>query len=175
MGTQVSTLYKSKDILGSFLSHWRTQQVSRFIKPGQLVDLACGDNRLVRSLGYGVGVDIQNYGDVDIVQKDMTQLPFSNSSVDTVTILAALNYFNDAVGTLKDIRRILKDDGVLILTFLRKPVSAAWHMMRDRGLPRVAFSETELKEMAQAAGLELIKKSYFMLGLNCVYVLKKKA
>lgn len=170
-----STLYKSKDVIGSVLSRWRTEKVSNFVKGRTLVDLACGDNRLVRHLGFGKGVDIKDYGDVDIVHADFTRLPFEDGSVDTVTILAALNYFDNPEATLRDIRRILKEDGVLIVTFLKKTVSTIWHKLRDRGLPRVAFSESELTALAKAAGLRITKKSHFMLGLNCVYVLEKDA
>ncbi|MCK6439729.1 MAG: class I SAM-dependent methyltransferase [Planctomycetes bacterium] len=138
------------------------------------VDLACGDNRLVRTLGFGTGVDIKNHGNADIVHPDFTHLPFADGSVNTVTILAAINYFDNPEAALRDIRRILSHDGVLILTQLSKTLSGFWHVFRDRSLPRIAFSSRELKALIDATGLEVRAKRRFMLGVNTLYIIGRK-
>jgi SAM-dependent methyltransferase len=172
-------LYGRRDRLGAFLSAQRTRAVLPFVREGTLVDLACGDNRLVTALGHavrgvrGIGVDIRDYGSVDLVREDLADLPFADLSVDTVTILAALNYFDDPVSVLREARRILKEAGVLIVTLLDKRLSRIWHVFRDRSLPRIAFSENELRALLEKAGLRIAARHSFMLGLNRIYIIEK--
>ena len=166
-------LYSSLDMLGSLLSNWRTRAVTPLVHGTELIDLACGDNRLVRKLGFGKGVDIHDYGHADLVINDFSSLPYQDGSVDTVTILAALNYFPNPVPVLQEIRRILKDDGTLLVTLLDKQVSSIWHKVRDRGLRRVAYSDTEVRDLFEPAGLQIKEIRRFMLGLNKIYVIGK--
>lgn len=166
-------LYGNLDPVGTLLSNWRIHAVTPHIKGKQVIDLACGDNRLIRRLGFGVGVDIKDYGRVDLVEKDFSCLPFQDGSIDTVTILAALNYFDDVDAVLVEIHRLLKNEGRLIITFLNKRVSSLWHLFRDRGLPTVAFSREELSSYLHKAGFEIAATHPFMLGLNRIYIIKK--
>lgn len=34
---------------------------------GRLLDVGCGPNKLVRAYGNGVGVDVHDWGDVDLI------------------------------------------------------------------------------------------------------------
>ncbi len=168
-------LYSYNDIIGLILSVWRCRAVAPCVQGKQLMDLACGDNRLVKLLGFGTGVDISPYKGVDIVHPDFTHLPFDDKSLDTVTILAALNYFDNTVEVLRDIERILKDDGVLIISFLNQRVSKIWHLIKEKDItPRVAFSVSELNDYLAEAGLFITQKKHFMLGVNCIYLIKKE-
>jgi SAM-dependent methyltransferase len=138
------------------------------------MDLACGDNRVVRAFGSGVGVDIVEYQNVDVVCRDFTQLPFRDDEFDTVTILAALNYFDDPVSVLREVRRSLKRDGTLLITFLNKNVSRLWHRFRERDItPRPAFDEAELCACLAAADLRVVDTRSFMFGLNIIYFVKR--
>lgn len=138
------------------------------------MDLACGDNRVVRALGAGVGVDIADYQGVDVVCRDFTRLPFRDSEFDTVTILAALNYFDDPDAVLREIRRILRPDGTLLVTFLNKNVSRLWHSIRERQItPRPSFDRVELMTCLRAANLRIVDERSFMLGLNTIYFIKR--
>lgn len=137
------------------------------------MDLACGDNRVVRALGVGVGVDIVDYHGVDVVCRDFTHLPFRDAEFDTVTILAALNYFDDPVSVLLEVRRLLKRDGTLLVTFLNKKVSRLWHRFRERSItPRPSFDAAELEACLEAANLHVVGTRSFMFGLNIIYFVK---
>ncbi len=157
------------------MSDWRAREVSKRVTPGsQFIDLACGDNRLVEKLGFGTGVDIKQYGKVDLVLEDFSKLPFEQSSIDFVSILAALNYFDDTQAVLKEVARVLKPSGNLLITLLWRPLSVAWHQLRDRQLPRYAYSAQQLQEMLDGAGLKIVELHRFMLGLNCLYVIGRR-
>ncbi|MCI5218990.1 MAG: methyltransferase domain-containing protein [Candidatus Electrothrix sp. LOE2] len=166
-------LYGLNDPLGRLLCEWRIRAVLPWIRGSRVIDLACGDNRLIRLLGYGVGVDIQNYGDADLILQDFTSLPFPTHSIDTVSILAALNYFDNPEKVMRELARVLKRDGIIIVTLLRKPISGLWHRFRDTSLPRIAYDENELLRYADGGGLTLCERRVFMLGLNQLFILCK--
>ncbi|MBK7960866.1 MAG: class I SAM-dependent methyltransferase [Bdellovibrionales bacterium] len=141
-----------------------------------VLDLACGDNRLVNSLpkGRGTGVDISNYGNcADLVLPSFENLPFSTGSVGAVTVLAAINYFDDPKASLLEIHRVLAPQGVLIVTQLNPQLSKVWHLIRDRKLKRTAYSEEHLKRLCRRTNFEMAFKKTFMFGLNNLYCFRK--
>ena len=75
-----------KDRLGQWLLRQRIRAVMPSIR-GRLLDLGCGTNQLVGAYpGDGVGVDVHQWGGVDCVVDDSSDLPFDDGSFDTVTI-----------------------------------------------------------------------------------------
>ena len=162
-------LYSGTDIVGSLLCHWRTKVVLPLIT-GSHIDLACGDNRLVRALGTGVGVDIQNYGHADLVTSNFAHLPFANASIDTVTVLASLNYIPNALEVLHEIKRILRTDGRLIITLPNQRIMRYWLQCRRQRPHRLSLADNDLGNMFDVTDFKLLDKRYFMMGLNRLYV-----
>jgi SAM-dependent methyltransferase len=166
-------LYSRSDIIGYILSEWRMRAVLPYVT-GTLMDLACGDNRLVKKYGSGTGVDITNYKNIDVLCNDFSDLPFAGEEFDTVTILAALNYFENPREVLAEISRILKPDGTLLVTFLNQDVSRLWHSVKERrSTPRPAFNEAELTDCLKDAHMRIVQKRRFMFGVNTIYFIKK--
>lgn len=166
-------LYRRSDLVGWILSEWRARAVLPQVS-GRLMDLACGDNRVVGAFGSGVGVDIVDYQNVDVVCRDFARLPFRDAAFDTVTILAALNYFDDPVSVLREVRRLLKPDGTVLITFLNKKASRLWHQFKERNsTPRPSFDAAELAACLNAADLRVVGTRSFMLGLNIIYFVKR--
>jgi len=165
-------LYSRSDVIARVLSAWRARAVQPYVV-GHLLDLACGDNRLVRRNRSGVGVDIVDYPNVDVVSPDLSRLPFPDHHFDTVTILAALNYFDEPDTVLREVRRVLKPDGTLLVTFLNKTISRIWHKVKERDItPRPSFDEAELTTCLRAARLRIVAKKSFMLGAKTIYFIK---
>jgi hypothetical protein len=167
------SLYANWDLIGTCLSKWRVRAVRKLLPPGDHLDIACGDNRLVKALGRGYGIDITAYPGVDITVKNFSALPFRDESLDSATILAALNYFEAPEKTLQELHRCLRPGGVVVITLLAKTVSHYWHMLRDRGLPRITFDDEELRAIVSQTDLKWRSQGHFMLGLNRVIVLEK--
>jgi len=166
-------LYSFQDVIGWLLSEWRTRAVLPYVV-GDLLDLACGDNRLVKKNGSGVGVDIVDYDNVDVVCPDFSTLPFDDNTFDTVTILAALNYFEKPKEVVAEVGRILKPDGTFLVTFLNQRISKIWHTVKERETtPRPAFNEAELTACLQSAAMRIVDKKSFMFGLNSIYFIKR--
>ena len=124
------SLYK-QDPIGFLLSFWRSHAVKKEVM-GKLLDIACGDNKLVRSYrGKGLGIDLNDFKNVDLVVKNLSQIPFPNQSFDTVTIVASLNYFPNPRIVLKECLRLLTDEGCLIVTMPDTRFLKIWLKLRD--------------------------------------------
>jgi SAM-dependent methyltransferase len=114
--------------------------------------------RLRGSVGEGAGVGLA-------VALDEEMLAFRDASLDLVVSALALQYVNDLPGTLIQIRRALKPDGLFLaalaggatLTELREAFAAAEAEIEDGVSPRVApFAELrELGALLQRAGFAL--------------------
>jgi SAM-dependent methyltransferase len=98
------------------------------------------------------------------VAADAEALPFRDASLDLVVSALALQFVNDLPGTLIQIRRALKPDGLLLaaligetLTELRQAFAAAEADIEDGISPRVApFADIrELGTLLQRAGFAL--------------------
>ena len=99
------------------------------------------------------------------VAADEEALPFRDASLDLVVSALALQFVNDLPGTLIQIRRALKPDGLLLaalvggdtLTELRQAFAAAEAEIEDGVSPRVApFADVrELGALLQRAGFAL--------------------
>jgi SAM-dependent methyltransferase len=96
---------------------------------------------------------------------DLERLPLADASIDLAVSLLALQWTNDLVGTLIQIRRILKPDGLFIgalftgstLTELRQVLLEAETEVTGGASPRVSpFADgPDLAGLAQRAGLAL--------------------
>jgi ubiquinone/menaquinone biosynthesis C-methylase UbiE len=120
-----------------------------------------------------VGVDIANYGNTDIVVENFYHLPFAGGSVDTVSIIASLNYFENPLRVLQDVHRVLKDDGQLLITMPQGWAMKIWHRFRERHARRYGFSEEEIKDLLCKSGFALKQKKPFMFFLNYIYMAVK--
>ena len=100
-----------------------------------------------------------------IVAADEEALPFRDASFDLVVSLLALQFVNDLPGTLIQIRRTLKPDGLLLaalaggdtLTELRQTFAAAEAEIEDGVSPRVApcADVRDMGALLQRAGFAL--------------------
>lgn len=158
----------------------------RFTLPycrGRLLDLACGNNLLVRTYGNGVGCDIHSYLHVS-VRSDSAHLPFKGASFDSVAMLACLNHIVRRDETLEECRRVLKNDGRLLLTMISPWVGWFSHKIRkrhdpdqlERGMSQEedwGLPGREITRLLESAGFRLVLRRKFMWGLNSFYMAVK--
>lgn len=173
-----------KDKVGRVLLGKRIKMVLPYIE-GSLLDIGCGTNELVRSYaGKGIGTDVYQWGDVDVVVEDTAKLPFDEKSFDTITIIAALNHITNRAEVLIEAKRVLKDSGKLIVTMIPPKISRVWHRVRkpwdvdqsERGMKEgevYGINEKELSKLLSEAGFEITLKKKFMMGVNNLTIAKK--
>ena len=175
-----------KDKVGRILLDKRIKTVLPHIE-GYLLDIGCGTNELLRSYsGKGIGVDVYQWGDVDMVVEDTAKLPFDDKSFDTITIIAALNHIPNRVEVLIEAKRLLRDSGKLIVTMLPPKISRVWHRIRkpwdvdqsERGMKEgevYGITEDNLGKLLSETGFEIEFNKKFMLGINNLTIAKKKS
>ncbi len=173
------------NIIGKLLTAWRIRAVRPFVR-GRLLDVGCGANGLVRQHGNGVGIDRHQLGNVDLVVEDAASIPFEDSSFDSISLLASLNYLPDKDKALREYYRLLKSDGRLIITMIPPTVSRYWHMMRDpfeydqnkiRKASGEAFgiSKNDMLSLLKRNGYKIQRTIRFMLLLNTIYICEKNS
>jgi len=171
------------DWLGERLLDWRIRTVLPHVR-GRLLDIGCGTNRLVRTYGQGLGVDVFRVGDADLLVPDASRLPYADASFDTVSIVAALNHMANRVDVLREARRLLRPSGRIVVTMIPPLLSTIWHKLRERwdrdqherGLQDeelYGMTARQVRELLAAADFRVILEERFMLGINRLTVAEK--
>ena len=127
-----------ESILDVFLRKYRISMVKSTIEKYnncKLLDIGCGwEARFLKYIEnyieYGVGIDFKppdlKSEKLETVKMKLEhKLPFENESFDIVTMLAVLEHLSYPEDILKEINRILRKDGRLVLTVpskIAKPI-----------------------------------------------------
>lgn len=146
---------------------------------GRTLDIGCGGNELIRRYGNGIGVDIKQWGDVDLVCNP-TSLPFPDKYFDTITFIASLNHIYNRKKVLMEARRCLKKEGRIIITMINPIIGwfchqAKWinwdlggHGLKDHELP--GMTKKMITDLLQETGFNLSFHRKFLYGLNNIYI-----
>lgn len=172
-----------RDPIGQMLMRWRIRKVLPHVQR-RLLDIGCGSNGLVRRYGNGVGCDVYQWGDVDLVVEDSSNLPFEDAAFDTVTILAALNHIPNRAMVLTEAHRVLQPGGRLIVTMIPPAISKIWHKVREpwdadqheRGMADgevYGLHPAQVRELMRNAGFLIVLEQPFQLWINRVTVAEK--
>ena len=142
---------KKNDLLG------RTIEILNKEKRGKVLDLGCGDgdySNKLKELGFDItATDLDEtrfrYRNIVEFQKcDITQkLPFSDNSFDCVLFLEVVEHLKNPYFVIGEIKRILKNQGILILSTpnilniksrLRFLIEGAFEYFREPPLDQLA-------------------------------------
>jgi ubiquinone/menaquinone biosynthesis C-methylase UbiE len=156
---------------------------------GLVLDIGCGTNELARAYrsreGSAIGVDVLPWPGTDVVC-DTTTLPFPDRHFDTVAMLACLNHVPQSKRgqVLQEARRVLKDEGQLLITMINPVVGVVVHAIRrrydldqlERGIGHEEAKglwDKEVKELLAESRLRLAETIPFVFGLNRLYIAEK--
>jgi SAM-dependent methyltransferase len=150
---------------------------------GRLLDIACGNNLLVRAHNAGVGVDVHPYPEADVLCFS-DRLPFRDESFDSVAMLACLNHIVRRRETLGECHRVLTDGGMLVITMIPKWVGVLSHPIRrrhdpdqlERGIAQeesLGLSTSYVRSILAEGRFKVTVHKSFMWGLNHVFVATK--
>jgi len=151
-----------------------------------VLDVACGTGELQRLLleDYPslqlVGVDLcegmldvardklKTHSQVRFHQATASQLPFSDAAFDLVVSANSFHYFDDPVGSLVEMRRVLKPAGQIIIMdwcrdFLACKIFDGLLKLYDPAHSR-CFTTRELRAFYVSSGLHVESMETFRLG-----------
>ena len=166
----------------------RIKNVLMCVPPGaNCLDIGCGSNSLIKKHrlrgGEGTGVDIYDWGDIDLLVEDSSRLPFEDKTFDCITCVAALSHIPNRLDVLRECGRILKDKGKVICTNPHPFFSAVWHKwafwdkdQHQRGMKRgelYALADKEMRRLFEIAGFKGVQRHIFSWGLNNIYIGEK--
>jgi ubiquinone/menaquinone biosynthesis C-methylase UbiE len=175
-------------ILEPLLRKMRIRRVLPYIREHRncrLLDIGCGwDARFLKSvepyIGSGVGVDFKapEYAEGKLRTERLTlqdRLPYADASFDLVTMLAVLEHLEQPEAILREIRRILRPGGQLVLTVPSKAARPVLEFLAFRlGVVsrseiadhKVYYDRDSLGLALKLAGFTLLCHRYFQLGMN---------
>lgn len=130
-----------------------TENLSR---AGKVLDLGCGTGMLLSELarrsGFAVGIDSslemlelarKRRGNAALVLADADHLPFADRSFDAVVSVTLLQNMPNPAATVKEVARVTKPEGVLIITTLKHKHSLREleHWIRAAGFKPLSLGE----------------------------------
>lgn len=129
----------------------------------------------------GLGVDVHQWGDVDLVVEDSARLPLEAASFDTVTFIACLNHIPNREEVLEEARRVIRGDGRLIATMIPPRLSTIWHAIirpwdpdqHGRHLHEGevwGLTNRQMRNLIERHGFTVVRHERFVFGLNNLFV-----
>jgi len=127
--------------------------------PGNVwLDAACGEGPLASLIGKRkqlVGLDIdflrlqraRNHPFGSLALASVTDLPFSNDSLDGIVSIETLEHVEDLSSALSEFARCIKPNGYLLLTMPSVTLRSWWDMHRT-GQPVYCSEEQHVRELA---------------------------
>lgn len=185
---------KSKEVLlEPFLRKMRFSHVKKYVPlDSKLCDIGCGKGdflyavreRIVEGKGIDSNVEPMEDGRISLIKSSLKKkIPLDSEHFDCVSMLAVIEHLEYPEAILKEISRILKTGGVLILTtptprakplleFLSYKLNIV--DMKQIREHKNYFTRECLKNMLENAGFNLIRFETFEVGLNYLVVSAKR-
>jgi SAM-dependent methyltransferase len=143
-------------------------------RPRRILDAGCGTGinlTELEPLGPAFGCDLapealafcRRRGLTRLARADVRRLPYIAESFDLVTLFDVLYHKDipDDVAVLREVRRVLKDGGHLLMTDSAFEILRGPHDEAMQGLRR--YDKKTLKGRLEDAGFEVVRLSYFFM------------
>lgn len=189
----VKKIFDGEPFLEKVLRRLRLKKVMPYINHGQRIcDIGCGchfallkniSNISKECIGIDKKVPNMSFSNINIKRMFLNEsLPLKDESVDIVTMLATLEHFENEEEILKEVFRILRPQGSLLLTVPSKNVRWLINILtfgfgllskteiRDH---KRYYTQESLKEVLLKVRFQEINISYFELGFNIFCRVKK--
>lgn len=160
------------------------------------LDVGCASGFMISEIARSYpkvnyfGVDIydkaiafakKNYPNIEFQAASAQKLPFKNSFFDLVLFYETIEHVEEPLKCLEEIKRVLKNSGVLILTMdsgslLFRIVWFIWENTKGRVWKKAhlhPFHHQELESLIKKVNLKVRKKIFSFLGMEVTFVLTK--
>lgn len=200
---QVPTDYYEKGVKENILQRiWHTKklyafkQIANGVKCKRVLDIGCAGGTFTNNVSQVfpqakiTGIDVysraikygkKEYPHINFILADAQNIPFKDKSFDLVICYETIEHLINPLGALKEIRRVLKNDGVALIAmdsgsllfrivwwFWEKTKGKVW---KDAHIHRL--SHNDLETAIKKAGFKIRLKHFSHLGMEVSFVLKK--
>jgi SAM-dependent methyltransferase len=135
----------------------------------RILDVGCGTGTMLtylQAFGDAEGVDIdeeaigycRERGLQSVQLGEATKLPYPDDSFDLVTILDVVEHLDDDVAAFREMRRVLRPGGRLLVTVPAHRF--LWGDQDEVNQHKRRYRARELRERIVAGGLEVVRLSY---------------
>jgi len=152
----------------------------------KILDIGCGTGGTTLSLnqfGSTYGIDssfsalkyCNQRGLEKVVKSSSYELPFSSNSFDLVTILDVLEHIKNDLKVLKEVKRVLKKDGTILITVPAYQFLWSEHDLAVSHYRR--YNSKTLSSIINQSGFKVVRISYFvsfLFPLLAVYRIASK-
>lgn len=196
------TYYQNGTKNNFFQKIWHTKKINlatdliKNLKFNTCLDIGCASGYMLNEIyktypnAKYFGVDIYKKA-IDYAKKQYPKitfkvslaekLPFKDSSMDLVLFYETIEHVEHPTEALKEIRRVLKKDGTLILTMdsgslLFRIVWFLWESTKGnvwKGAHLHPFNHNELESLIKSAKFKTSEKIFSHWGMEVTFVLKK--
>lgn len=191
---------RGSGLLEVFLAKKRAKLANSLIlnshRSGRILDVGCGSypyflttTKFKEKYGIDPSVNLSLVKDAGIILKKIKinkkAIPFANNYFDVVTMLAVFEHINqdELILVIKEIKRVLKKDGKLIITTPAPWSNNLLHTMAMVGLisseeiheHKHNHPKSKIENLLAEAGFEKskIKSGFFELYMNIWFTAKK--
>jgi SAM-dependent methyltransferase len=154
-------------ILESFLKRIIQNLKSKNQNP-KILDVGCGTGanlEMLKAFGEAEGVDVSDDALEFCRQKGLKvqkglaeEMPFADKSFDIVTALDVVEHLDDDIAGLKEMRRVMTDDGralIFVPAFMW-----LWGVQDDISNHRIRYTKKQIVERLEKAGFAIERATY---------------
>jgi SAM-dependent methyltransferase len=177
--------YRLEDTHWWFLGRRRLvlNELTRYAgtRAGRILDLGCGTGGMLphlTTLGDALGLDSADEAalacrrrGVPFVKGWGSQLPFRDAAFDAVTALDVIEHVPDDAGLLREIRRVLRPGGLLLVTVPAYQFLWSQHDVFNHHQRR--YRRSQLGRLLRRTGYEIAKLTYYNTLLFPAAMLRK--
>ena len=154
-------------------------ETKKFPLNARILDAAVGLGQLAKRLQQQglrvIGIDasfdavlhVRRNTGIPVVLGDLTRLPFRTGAFDGVTTGETLEHLDDDAGAVREISRIVKNDGICVATV--PALRSLWSASDDYYEHRRRYSREELSALFVQAGMSIESARYWGFPVVLAY------
>ncbi len=200
--SKVPVTYYQKGVRHNiFQSFWHTKKISlakkiiNQFKFGNCLDVGCASGYMISEIAKSYpnvkyfGIDIYDkaiqyaritYPYIKFKVASAENLPFEKNFFDLILFYETIEHVEDPKKCLREIKRVLKKDGILILTMdsgnlLFRIVWFLWENTKGniwKGAHLHPFHHSELETLIKGSGFKIKNKIFSLLGMEVTFVIQ---
>jgi len=129
--------------------HW-TKLISTFLNPGTIIKAVDNDSKWTKENDDTNSFFSSKKMDFNLIQASATELPFEDNTFDAVTCQTLLIHLKNPIDAIKEMKRVLKPEGILIFA---EPNNLAISAIKDS-----LTSSYSIEELVENFKYSLIKE-----------------